>query len=281
MDIVKSLFNEGSSGKFFMDSAVIYTGGSYDQGSGKFIATGSLGATTGGVKVTIDQPMRQAEIDNVLIPVKGNDYFEGSGVTIEATMKEWSPANVKKAVIGNLRNALSSEAPNGYQIIEPKDTIEDADYLANLFVVGFLKGTNQPIIISIPWGINTAGLGIETANHGEAGIPVKIESRSATANGHKVGGDFKIYMPPEPVALTGFTISATSTVQVGKVVSLNPVFTPSNATNKRVVYSSSNTTKASVDNDGHVTGIATGSAVITAIAEDGNIVATCTVTVTV
>ena len=55
---------------------------------------------------------------------------------------------------------------------------------------------------------------------------------------------------------------------------------PANATNKNVTWSSNNTGVATVDENGTVTGVAAGSAVITATTVDGGFTASCQVTVT-
>ena len=64
---------------------------------------------------------------------------------------------------------------------------------------------------------------------------------------------------------------------VGGYQPLTATVSPSNATNKTVSWSSSNTSVATVDGSGKVTGIAAGSATITATA--GGKSATCAVTV--
>lgn len=60
---------------------------------------------------------------------------------------------------------------------------------------------------------------------------------------------------------------------------LNVTYTPSNATNKRVTWKSSNTSIVTVDDQGNVTGVKPGSATITVISNDGGHVSTCKVTV--
>jgi len=69
-------------------------------------------------------------------------------------------------------------------------------------------------------------------------------------------------------------------VAVGKTLELTVAFEPENATNKNVIWRSSNESVAVVDRNGVVTAVALGEAVITAAsAEDTDITATCTVTV--
>lgn len=65
----------------------------------------------------------------------------------------------------------------------------------------------------------------------------------------------------------------------GSSFTLKPIFTPTNVTNKKVTWTSSNRAIATVDSKGKVKGIKGGSAIITAVSEDGGYVATCLVTV--
>ena len=74
------------------------------------------------------------------------------------------------------------------------------------------------------------------------------------------------------------------TLKLGDIdtVSLIATILPENATNKNIVWESSNTAVATVDNTGIVTGRASGTAIITAATTDGsNKTATCTITVKV
>ncbi len=60
---------------------------------------------------------------------------------------------------------------------------------------------------------------------------------------------------------------------------LVPMFTPADATNHKVTWSSSNSSIVLIDN-GKVTALKPGNAIITATSEDGNITASCAITVT-
>ena len=84
----------------------------------------------------------------------------------------------------------------------------------------------------------------------------------------------------DPIGVTGVTVSpSTATVEAKKTVQLTATVTPSNATNKKVIWSTSNTSIATVDENGKVKGVAEGTATITATTADGEKTATCTVTV--
>ncbi len=81
------------------------------------------------------------------------------------------------------------------------------------------------------------------------------------------------------VSVTGVTLGNTSaTLTVGDTLTLNATVAPSNATNKNITWSSSNTSVASVSN-GVVTAKAAGNATITVTTADGGKTASCSVTV--
>ncbi len=86
---------------------------------------------------------------------------------------------------------------------------------------------------------------------------------------------------PTTVAVTGISVSPSSlTLKVGESESLTATITPSNATNKNIKWTTSDSAIAIVSSSGLVTAKGAGPATIRAITEDGNFSASCTVTVT-
>ena len=85
----------------------------------------------------------------------------------------------------------------------------------------------------------------------------------------------------DAVPVTGLSLDKTNaTVQVGATLTLQPFISPSGADNKNVTWSSSDATVATVAN-GVVTGVALGTATITATSEaDPTIMSTCSLIVT-
>lgn len=80
--------------------------------------------------------------------------------------------------------------------------------------------------------------------------------------------------------VTGITLNKTSaTIGVGNSTQLTANVSPSNATNKSIKWSSSNTGVATVNGNGQVTGVGVGTTTITCRSSDGNATASCTVTV--
>lgn len=86
---------------------------------------------------------------------------------------------------------------------------------------------------------------------------------------------------PPSVAVTSINLNKTTdSIIVGASDTLSVTFTPTNATNKTIYWTSSNPLVATVNGSGKVTAVATGTATITATTMDGNKTATCAVTVT-
>ena len=82
------------------------------------------------------------------------------------------------------------------------------------------------------------------------------------------------------VAVTSVSVAPTTlALNVNETGNLAATVLPENATDKSVTWSSSNASVASVDADGKVTGVAAGTATITATTTDGGKTATCAVTV--
>ena len=89
-----------------------------------------------------------------------------------------------------------------------------------------------------------------------------------------------VYYNDKVISVTGVLLDESSiTLDVGGSKTLAATVTPENATNKKVRWISDNETVATVSEDGVVTAVAGGTAVITATTHDGLFTASCTVTV--
>ncbi len=84
------------------------------------------------------------------------------------------------------------------------------------------------------------------------------------------------------VAVTGISLDNTTlSIAEGASATLTATVAPSNATNKNVTWSSDTPAVATVDNNGLVSAVSQGTAIITVTTQDGGHTATCNVTVTV
>ncbi|MCD8015658.1 MAG: Ig-like domain-containing protein [Lachnospiraceae bacterium] len=87
----------------------------------------------------------------------------------------------------------------------------------------------------------------------------------------------------EYIALTAITLPESKSIGLGGSDYLVPTFTPSNASEQGITWTSSNTKVATVDENGKVTAVASGKATITAassFADSSTVKATCAVNVT-
>ena len=122
--------------------------------------------------------------------------------------------------------------------------------------------------------VATVDNGVVTAvSAGEAIITVTTEDGAKTAT-------CKVTVnAPQTVPVTGVTLDkAELTLEKGSTGTLTATVAPQNATNNTVTWSSSNPEFATVDN-GVVTAVSAGEAIITVTTEDGSKTATCKVTV--
>jgi uncharacterized protein YjdB len=86
--------------------------------------------------------------------------------------------------------------------------------------------------------------------------------------------------PASPISITKISLNKEVTaITVGKNEQLLETIEPASATNKNVVWSSSDTSKASVSSSGLVTALSTGSAAIRVTSQENGIFAVCTVKV--
>ena len=120
--------------------------------------------------------------------------------------------------------------------------------------------------------VDTTGK-VKAISTGSAIITVKTKdgAKIATCN---------VTVKNSVIPVTGVTLNKTAlSLVTGTSESLVATISPSNATNKDVEWTSSNTNVATVDTTGKVTGVSAGSATITVKTKDGSKVATCNVTV--
>ena len=143
--------------------------------------------------------------------------------------------------------------------------------------------TNKSVVWSVSGdavtlgGSNSDSIRTVTAQKGgTATITVKAE------DGSNVSNTIEITVTDDtPVPVTGVSLNKNSlSLTVGGKDTLIATVAPTNASNQKVNWSSSNDKIASVDSSGYVTAVAQGSATITATTEDGKKTANCAVTVT-
>ena len=142
--------------------------------------------------------------------------------------------------------------------------------------------------IDITWSIadsTVASLNKTTTQTGEAVTVTPLKTgettitASATIDAQLVQAtcSLKVYTP---IHVTSVSLDKSeASLKVGNTLKLNATVNPSDATNKSVTWSSSDTNIATVDADGKVTAKKAGKVTITVTSNDGNKSATCALTV--
>lgn len=149
------------------------------------------------------------------------------------------------------------------------------------------QGTIQTVNVNVPGStiqqqpqnvVTAPGVTVTISNPKPTPTPTTSTGGSGgggggNGGGSNTGGDTKVYV-------TGVTLDKTAmTLKVGGAAgTLVATVSPSNATNKSVIWSSDNKNVVTVSN-GIVTPVSAGTAIITATTVDGNKTATCVVTV--
>ena len=136
-----------------------------------------------------------------------------------------------------------------------------------------LKATITPAVVhnsKLTWSSSDETVLKVDANGNVRGAGVgnaKITCAATDGSGVVAEKKFVVYQP-----VTGLRAEETGNIVVfeGKNITLHAIVTPEDATNKQVEWSSANTSVATVDSSGCVTGKGKGSTVITATAKDGS-----------
>ena len=235
---------------------------------GKYVdaVTGDVQNVSGGTltaNVSGKGNMKVYVLDTAKTPAPGRVITNGKYLTDGGAAELIGPETIEQIPATGITVSKSSVSilEGNYETVTAKVTPDNA--------------TNKTVTwtSSNPAVATVAGGKITGVSVGTATITAK------TSNGLTATVSVKVSENPDIVNPTGVTISPTSaTVEAGKETTLTATVTPSNATNKEVTWTSSNTSVATVSG-GKVKGVAEGTAVITATTSNGK-TATATVTVT-
>jgi uncharacterized protein YjdB len=234
----------------------------------------------------------------------GAGNFSSYSNTLSVTT---SPASTAQPVPGTIQ-AESYAAMNGVQkepcgdvgggenvgYIDPGDWM---DYIidvasAGAYTVGF-RVASQPGNGQLQIR-NSTGTSLATVNIAATGgwqswatvnANVTLPAGVQTIRIHALAAGWNLnwmqFTSSSTVPVTSVSVSpATASIGIGATQQLTATVLPANATNKNVMWSTSNAGVAAVSNSGLVTGVAVGNATITVTTEDGSKVATSIITVT-
>ena len=131
---------------------------------------------------------------------------------------------------------------------------------------------------TVTWKSSDTNVATVDQNGNVTAVGVGSTTITATAGGKNA--TCKIAVTAKPVPIEGIALS-NAEVSVGRIIQLEPVFTPANTTQRDLKWSSSNNMIATIDANGRVRGVAEGKVTITATSTvNSTISAACVVTVT-
>lgn len=137
--------------------------------------------------------------------------------------------------------------------------------------------TNKTVV----WTSSNKSVATVNANGRVTGLSAgKTTITVTTVNGGETASCEVTVTEAAAVPVTGISLSKTkASLEIGQSEILSATITPSNSTNKTVVWTSNNENVAIVNSSGKVSGIGVGTAVITATSADGGYTAECIVSV--
>ena len=175
----------------------------------------------------------------------------------------WRNGDFKVAVTGVSLDRTTAEMKVGGKVTLTS-TVEPAD------------ATNK----KVTWKSDKTSIATVNASGVVSGVSPGTTVITVTTNDG--GKTAKCTVTVKPIAVTGVTLNKTSAdLNAGSTLTLTATISPSNATNKKVTWKSSNTGIATVTDKGVVKGIKAGKATITVTTTDGKKTASCTITVKV
>lgn len=182
MTLATKGYTENTPKHYLIDSATVFRNVTYATVPG-FAGT-LIGATQGGVTVTIEQNYRYPEVDGTAHlqgKVRGNAILESATAQVVINLKELTAENLRAGLNGTMVDALAAEAPTGYKKITTKRAVASGDYLTNIAVVGKIAGTAQTVIFIIDNPLCTGGVEIATEDNDEAVIELTYVAHATAA----------------------------------------------------------------------------------------------------
>lgn len=190
-DFALSGVTESTPENIVLGAGALYRDGKF--GDGQFTGT-LLGATSGGVTVTIAPEFYDVEADGVMVKAKGLSHKIGETAQLTTNLIEVTDELLKMAVVGE----EGASDDDRFNKVDSKPHIESGDYISGLTYVGY-KTDGSPIIVMFDYALCTSGLELATANKENTAVPVTFECYADLAEGLTNKLPYHIYTPKPAV----------------------------------------------------------------------------------
>lgn len=131
-----------------------------------------LGATNDGNTFSIEQDIREIEVDGARGPVKGLRRIIEVRAQIVANLLELTAENLKTALAGSTMEDYPDGEEKTHDKISRKLTVSDTDYIGNVALVGEISGSQEPVICIVKNAIADGNFNIDTVDKEEAGLEI-------------------------------------------------------------------------------------------------------------
>lgn len=128
-----------------------------------------LGATSGGNSLTIENELKDLEIDGVWVKTKELTAKTGETAKLETNLAEVTKDNLKMLVAG-----ADGTGVTGFDEIVSKVQLSEGDYIENLGFIGHTMA-GDPIIVKFDWALCTSGLNFEGKNKDQTVLKATFE----------------------------------------------------------------------------------------------------------
>jgi len=211
---------------------------------------------TGFIQVTVDENVEE----NQTLTVSANI----GNLTVEAKVKvNLKTGTIEKMTLEKASEGISVNLANDANVLLVIINAR-ASFVGNGGISKAIINANEVVFEQKPKEVEVAdGFSIPKI------IPISGKSSNS-------GNNDTVDIPVTSVSIDNAELIF---LEVGKTVNLQAIIKPSNATNKNVKWTSSNTTVAAISSEGILLSKTTGSAIITATTVDGNKTANCDVIV--
>lgn len=275
-------------------------------GTAYITVTTANGKCTAKCKVTVQQVTYS---EKVMLDKKSLTLNDGKSYCLEATVFPentttktlvWSSSNTKVAKVDKYGEVTAVNPGTAYITCKTKDTgvsvkckvtVKEVKPTSVSFATKTIE-VEYGEIVKLKATVKPSNATDKTLKWSSSNPEVVKVSQAGNVKGLKAGksavitvttneGNLtaKITVKVSPISVKKVSLSRTSVaISKGKTYQLDATVSPSNATNKKLTWSSSNTKVATVDANGKVTTLKNGTAVITCKSANGK-TATCTINV--
>lgn len=170
-----------------------------------------LGATRGGVNISIKTTIEQIEVDGAGGRAKGLGQITAIEASAAFSLVEVTEDNLALALGAAVVDDESQTLPEGYDMITGTYEFAESDFIENITIIGCISGSDKPVIVQLFNGLNEDGMTLQTGDSGSGVLPVTVYAYNSLEEFMQddLVPPYKIYYPKAPVTSGGGTTPST------------------------------------------------------------------------